>query len=257
MVRHVRTAGRKMKITALSEENIAAAIALTQERLPEQSAELEAVGEAPATCMRMALAYASGDAQAKAQATQWGDSNGIDVRRLQYFVLQNDAGELLGVSGVYGTKPPYLERMGIEKSETTDRLQQPNQFWMAYTAVSTRTHEKGIGTKLMRHGMECAQQIAQAENIPNPQWALLADPGAITYYEQFGMKPVLTHGEELVFETPLATALAATVAKDERRQPAPQPSDWSKRVASSTGGEIGRGSPRTAPAPREGNWAAS
>lgn len=191
-----------MKIIPLNQENIAVATQLILSSLPAQSKELAKTDQGPGDCLKHSLSKDFSYTE-HISAVKWGEETGIDINRLEYFLAIDNQENIVGISGVYTVQPGYLEKLGIKRTQVTDRLQQPNHFWMAYTAVDPTKKGLGIGTDLMRHGVQIAMGMAEKDGTLNPKWTLLADPGAITFYKQYKMHPVGTFGNEIIFETPL------------------------------------------------------
>ena len=193
-----------ISIRKLGEEEFRFTSALLLEQLEHQTSELEKIGEDPIQCLGKFLHKNSADPTKQAEAESWAINCRIDLGRLEYFVAtEGDCGRILGVSGLYSALPGYLRRTSAEVPESVLRLEDPDVFWMGWTAVIDQMKGKGLGTLLMRHGIGLARTISTLERIEEPQWAVLADSGAISFYEKKGMTRVIPHGSGWIFSDPL------------------------------------------------------
>jgi len=188
-----------LKIVPLSRENTDFATTLLRAMLPKHASSLDTVNEGPEMCYRHAL-------EKDSAAIAWASENGIDLNRLNYFVILDEGGTPLGVSGIYSTLPGYLERQGTDYPEIAARIQSPNHFWMGWTAVIPEMQGKKIGTLLMKHGVNLAQSISDTEGLQNPHWVILADAGAESFYEKRGFTAAIPHLTETIFVDSLSEA---------------------------------------------------
>jgi len=201
-----------IQILPLSVGSYDFAVTLLLRALGKHAAELKLIGEDPSACYLHSLNKDSLIKNEREAAKGWAQTSCIDLKRLQYFVAEDSqTGQPLGVSGIYSVLPGYLAREGNERVEVAASIETPDFFWMGWTAVIEEMKGNGIGSLLMRHGIRLAREIAGKEQIIAPQWAILADAGAVGFYEKRGMTPLMPHGSGLIFTDPLVSVEALLV----------------------------------------------
>lgn len=107
---------------------------------------------------------------------------------------------------MYSVLPGYLDRESPGASSEAAWLETPAVFWMGWTAVVDGMKGSGIGTLLMKHGISVASEIAARERIKEPYWAVLADVGAVSFYEGKGFTKVREQESGVIFADPLEAA---------------------------------------------------
>jgi len=90
--------------------------------------------------------------------------------------------------------------------EITAKFESRDTFCMGWSAVIDEMKGKGIGSAMMAHSFELVEEIARKEGIENPNWGILSDQGATTFYERRGLSNLMSHGVEAVFVAPLSVA---------------------------------------------------
>ena len=196
-----------IRIEALSAGTVGFAVELLFSQLAAHAKELGEIDESPADCYLHSLGKNSDDPVARARAKVWADKSRIDLGRLDYFVAIDEAtGNKVGVSGIYSVMQGYLARETGGAISPAVRFETGNVFWMGWTAVIDVMKGCGVGTRLMRHGILQAREIADRDEISDPYWAILADAKAVGFYEKRGFTKICAHGSGVIFADRLEVA---------------------------------------------------
>ncbi len=185
-----------LTFVTLSDQYLEFAKDLLYSELPKHTAALHEVYEDPAICYTHFLNKNSGDKSKIKEAEDWAEKSRLKLDVLHYFVALDKNGKPLGVSGFYSVLPEYLAKQGNQNAMVGE-LEKPNHFWMGWTAAKKKG--LGIGTMLMRHAVQLALKNAIDNRIADPQWTVLADSGAASYYRRKGLSFKMPHQTESIF----------------------------------------------------------
>jgi GNAT superfamily N-acetyltransferase len=133
---------------------------------------------------------------------------------LHYVVALDDANRVIGVSGIYAIHRGYLEKLGVHcDGEQLQRLEDPSNFWLGWTAVDKMLQGQGIGTVLVHGAFTKASHALKAQRLSAPYLLVVADKGAVDFYERLGMKLEVSQGVTFIYSLLLAKDSFLTVSK--------------------------------------------
>jgi len=155
------------------------------------------------------IAYEHSLNKGSAAAKEW-EKKGVKLKTLQYFVaVENEV--VIGASGVYETSKHYFDSEWQRKyPELAAKLIVPGNFFMGWTAVEKtgEAKRKGLGLKLLKHGIIRAKKIADSREIVDPNWCVLADADSREFFEKAGLNRISDYLTEELFRDPISDLLA-------------------------------------------------